>query len=101
MAISTFSKFFYGYEVTLLSSKFQWDEGSGEITATIPLGVYAPTDLAAAIEQELNAEGTFDYTFTFNRTTRTFTYTSSSPTDILVILERFLLMAFTMLLRIR
>lgn len=83
MAISTFSRFYYGYEVLLTGNKFQFDEGSGEITSVIPLGVYSPTDLATAIQQELNADGTLSYTVTFNRSSRIFSITASGAFDIL------------------
>lgn len=81
--INTFSKFYYGYEVTSSTKYIDVDEGSGEIAVSIPVGFYSPTDLALEIQTQLNDLLTFTYTCTFSRANRTFTITSSSATDIL------------------
>ncbi len=81
--INTFSKFYYGYEVTSTTKYIDIDEGSGEFAVEIPVGYYTPTDLAAAIQTALLDASTLTYTCSFSRTARTFTITSSSSVDIL------------------
>lgn len=84
MAIGTFSKFYFGTEITLKDSKIDIDEGSGELTGTLDLGVYSLTALAAELQQVLNAIGTDTYTVTFNRDTRIYDIVSTGTFSILI-----------------
>lgn len=84
MAIDTFSRFYYGYEVTLESNKINFDEGGPELTSTIDLGVYSPTDLATEIATQMTADGGQTYTVTFNRSSRSFTISAAGSFDLLV-----------------
>lgn len=84
MALSTFSRFYYDYQITLTSNKINFDEGGGELTATIPLGIYSPTDLAAEIGTQLTSVGGQEYTVVFNRSSRTFSISASSNFSLLV-----------------
>lgn len=84
MAASTFSKFYFGTEITLTSSKIDFNEGSGELTATLDLGVYSLTQLREEISEKLNAIGTDTYTVTFDRDTRVFTISSTGTFSLLI-----------------
>ena len=84
MAIGTFSKFYFGTEITLTDSKIDIDEGSGELTGTLDLGIYSLTALAAELQQVLNAIGTDTYTVTFNRDTRIYDIVSTGTFSILI-----------------
>lgn len=84
MAISTFSKFYFGTEIGLTNNAIDIDEGTGELSGTLDLGVYSLTGLAAEIQQVLNAIGDNTYTVTFNRDSRVFTITSDASFDLLI-----------------
>ena len=84
MAIGTFSKFYYGTEVTLTTSSININEGAGELTGTLDLGGYSLTGLSVELEQVLNAIGVNSYVVTINRNNRTFTITSDGAFDLLI-----------------
>lgn len=84
MSIETYSLFYYISEITSSNNKMNFDEGGAELTATIEVGSYTPTDLATAIKTALDAAGALTYTVTFNRTSRTFTIASTSNFSLLV-----------------
>ena len=81
--IRTFSKFYYGISIDESNCKFDFDEGAGELTATLDTNTYTPTEIATELEQKLNLAGTFDYVVSFDRDTRKLTITSSSSVDFL------------------
>ena len=80
MALGTFSKFYYGFEITTSNNKFDIDEGSGELTATLEIGIYTPEQMADELKLQLDAAGTKTYTVSFSRTTRKFTIACDSGT---------------------
>lgn len=85
MSLSTFSIFYFNFEINEDFRYLNFDEGSGELTASIELGAYTPTQLAEQIAIAMNAVGTFAYTVVFNRTSRSFTISSLSGSfDLLV-----------------
>lgn len=81
--IDTYSKFYYGFEITTENKFLDFDEGTGELSAEITTGNYTLEDLAQAVEDALNETGTFGYTVSVNRTTRIITIASSGSTDFL------------------
>jgi hypothetical protein len=81
--INTFSKFYYGIEITDQNYKIDFDEGAGELTAILNTGTYTPTEIAAEVEAAMNAVGSFTYSATFNRSTRRLTITSSASMTML------------------
>jgi hypothetical protein len=85
MALSTFSKIYFNYEVTSLNKYLNFQEAAGELTITLTTGFYTPTDLAAEIQLQMNATGLKTYTVTFNRSTRTFTIAADSGTYSLLV----------------
>lgn len=80
MALGVFSKFYYGFEISFTNNKFDFNEGSGELTAALDIGIYTPTQMAAELKLQLDAVGTKVYTVTFNRSTRGFTIAADSGT---------------------
>lgn len=58
------------------NDKLDFDEGSGELTATIPSATYTSTTLAAELKTQLDAAGTDTYTVAFNVTTGLWTISS-------------------------
>lgn len=70
MSLITHSRFYYGFEVTPNNNLLNFDEGSGELEATIPIGSYTATEFAAAIQAAMRLAGAFEYLVAFNRTTR-------------------------------
>lgn len=82
--ISTMTSFYYGHEVTSANNKIDFDEGGGELTATLDVGAYTLTEFAAEIENALNAAGALVYTVTLNRTTRKITIAATGNFDLLV-----------------
>ena len=87
MALGTFSKFYFDYEITSQNNKIGFSESAGfvELTAELDNGIYTPTDLAAELKTQMDAVGTRTYTVTFNRSTRTFTITANTGTIRLLI----------------
>lgn len=84
MAISSFSKFYFGTEIILNGASIDINEGSGELSGELDLGIYSLTGLAAELQQVLNAIGALNYVVTFNRDTRIFTITADGAFDILI-----------------
>lgn len=87
MAISTFSKFYFDYEIELgvdQNNKLNFSEGGPELTSTIPLGVYSPTELAVEISTQLTADGGQAYAVVFNRSDRSFTISAPGTFELLV-----------------
>lgn len=78
MALSTFSTFYYGHNVTGDNQNINFDEGSGELTATVAVGSYTLTDFVTAVQTALNSAGTYTYTVSVDRSTRIITISSSS-----------------------
>ncbi len=84
MSLSTFSTFYYGFEVTADTRYLCFDEGGSEIIADVELGSYTPTELAIKIKTALDTAGALTYTVAFNRSTRSFTISSTSNFSLLV-----------------
>lgn len=82
--INTFSKFYYGIQVTTDNKWFDLDEGAGELNAEIPVGEYTLTTIAEAVEDALNDVGSDTYTVTINRSTRKITISSTGTFDVLI-----------------
>ena len=64
--------------VTTLTNTFVFDEGSSNISFTIPAGNYLIDDITNAIEVGLNANGTQAYTVSFSNITGLITITGVS-----------------------
>lgn len=84
MALLTKCKFYFGIEITQDNNALDFDEGSGEVSITIPVGIYSPKQISDKIASLLTASGTQTYSCSFNRTTRKLTISSISNFDILI-----------------
>jgi hypothetical protein len=83
MIINTFSAFYYGHLVTTDNQIIPFDEGAGEINATIEVGSYTLTGFVSAVQSALNEFGSNEYQVTVNRSTRRITITSNNPFTLL------------------
>lgn len=81
--INTYSKFYYGLEVTEDNKWLDFDEGAGELSVEVRAGFYTPSELAEYIESEMNDLGSETYTVTFNRSTRKITIAATGSFDLL------------------
>ncbi len=52
--------------ITTANQKLDFNEGAGELTATITAGTYTPTTLAAEIDTQMTAAGAAAYTITYS-----------------------------------
>lgn len=67
--------------VTSTTNKVQFDIGAGNVTATIPVGIYdSPSDLASAVLTAIQAAAAGTYTVTYNNSTGRYTVTKSTGT---------------------
>jgi hypothetical protein len=83
MSILTRPIFYYGFQVTVNDIYINFDEGSGELAATVTAGVYSFTGLASAVATALNNVGSQVYTVSANRLDRTYTISSVANFDLL------------------
>lgn len=84
MALLTKAKFYFGIEITQDNNIIDIDEGSGEVSVTIPVGIYSPKQISDKLSSLLTAALTQTYTVSFNRTTRKITISAPSSFDILI-----------------
>lgn len=84
MAINTFSTFYYGYEIDSTNNKLDFNEGAGDLIATVASGTYTLTDFLSAVKTALDAAGTQAYTVSVNRGTRLVTISASSNFSLLL-----------------
>lgn len=82
--IDSFSQFYYGTNVDRNSRFLNFDEGSGELSAEIPVTSYTLSELATAVQSALNSAGVDTYTVTVDRASRTFTISSDGTFSLLV-----------------
>lgn len=83
MSIFTTPVFYYDYRVTVNNIYLNFNEGIGELTATIPARSYSFTDLASQIALSMNSVGSQEYAVTANRSDQTYTISAASSFDIL------------------
>lgn len=81
--IDTYSKFYYGLEVTASNKWLDFDEGVGEINISIAPGFYTLEQIAQAVEDGMNDAGSDVYTVTVNRDTRKITIATTGSCDFL------------------
>lgn len=66
------------------NSTIDIDEGAGEISVSIPVKSYSPSEFAAALSNALNSQLTQGYSVSFNRTSRSITISSDGTFSILI-----------------
>ena len=83
MSLSTRPIFYFDYVVDENNFAIDFDEGIGELQASLNVGSYTPTDLATEVARAMSLVGNLVYTCTFDRDTRLFTISSTSAFDLL------------------
>jgi len=77
--IQTRSIFYLGFTITQDNNKLDFDEGAGELTATIDFGSFSPNELTTKVQDALNAvAATNVFTVTYDRDDRAYTITSDT-----------------------
>lgn len=84
MSIGTKSKWYYGHTVDETNFSLDFDEGGGELRASLEVNDYTLEELAAEIARAMTEAGGQDYSTSVNRTTRKITISASSNFSLLV-----------------
>jgi hypothetical protein len=84
MSLTTFSKFYYGHEVTSDNNVIEFNEGGPTLTAAIQPGFYTLTEYALAVAQALTDAGALTYTGSVSRSSRKITISAGSNFALLV-----------------
>lgn len=84
MSLTTHSRFYFGHTITADNQYIDFDEGAGELGATLRVGAYSFTEFVDEIERAMNEVGLQEYTVTGNRTTRKITIAAGSAFDLLI-----------------
>jgi hypothetical protein len=82
--INTWSKFYYGFEVTADNSNLAFDEGGPELIATVRQGKYAPVRGLLRTADAMSDVGAQTYAITLDRSTRLVTISAAAPFSLLV-----------------
>ena len=77
------SIFYYGFTVTQANNKIDFNEGSGEVQATMVVGLYSLTTFMAEVARAMNAAGSQSYTVSINRATRLITISATTSFELL------------------
>ena len=83
--IDTYSKFYYGLEVTASNKWIDFDEGAGEINVSLDPGFYTLEQIAQAVEDKMNDSGADVYTVSVNRDTRKITISSTGTFSLSIV----------------
>lgn len=86
MNLKTYPLFYYGYEIDQTNNILNFDEGAGELTATIATGSYSFEQLADAVKQAMDAASTLTQVYFVSavRSSQKFQITSTANFDLLV-----------------
>jgi hypothetical protein len=83
--IFTHSRFYYGFEVDTTNNAIDFDEGSGELSATLRSGSYTLTTFVEEISRALNAAGgDLTYEVSVDRETRLITISADGDFELLI-----------------
>lgn len=83
MGINTTPSFYYIDPITVNNLNLNFDEGSGELNATLDVGSYSHSQLPDIIAKAMNDVGTQEYECAFNRDTRKYTISASANFSLL------------------
>lgn len=79
MALSTYSKFYYGWKITVANQFLDFNDGTGNKTAVLTVGYYSAIEMITEIKKQMDAVSTaLDFTVSFDRVTRKITISSTS-----------------------
>lgn len=76
--IYTRSKFYYGHTINQNNNIILFNEGSGDLEATIPNGSYSLTDYVTAVIAAMNTVSSNSYSASLDRSTRKITISGTS-----------------------
>lgn len=82
-ALSTYSKFYFGWQITTSNRYIDFNDGSGVKTVTLKTGYYSSQGLALEIKKKMDAVSSLDFTVSFDRITRRFVISSTAIFDLL------------------
>lgn len=82
--IQTFSKFYYGHQVTTLNLNIPFDEGGPELTAQVQTGSYTLSEFIVVVQDALNVAGANTYVVSVDRDTRLITISADGTFSLLV-----------------
>lgn len=83
--INSFSRFYYGFEITAENQYLDFSEGSGpELSAEIDVGSYTAMEFIEAVKIALDSAGALTYAVSFDRSTRRISVSSSSTFKLLI-----------------
>ena len=80
--LKTFSKFYYGFEVTTENLYLDFSEGGSEISAEVTVGSFTLEQMAAEVALALNTYGSLMYSATVDRDTRMMTITADGDFEL-------------------
>ena len=82
MALSTYQKFQYGWEITTANRYIDFNDGADK-SFMLSVGKYSPTKLAQELASKFNANSSLDFTVTYDSVTRTFAISASANFELL------------------
>lgn len=83
MGIKTRPIFYYISAITKDNKNLDFDEGSGELNASVTIGAKSVEQLMLAVQKAMNAKGNQEYTVSFDRDLRFVTISAASNFDLL------------------
>lgn len=79
MSLTTFSKFYYGFNVDQTNLYVSFDEGAGELLAAVDVGEYSLNDGMGKVAAAMTDAGTQAYGVALDRVTRLVTVSATNP----------------------
>jgi len=83
MALSSRSKFYYGWKITSANRYLDFNDGTNTLTAILDVGYYSANELKTEITSKMNNLSAVDFTVSFNRATRAFTISAATNFSLL------------------
>jgi len=84
MSIFTRSSFNYGHTITSSNYAINFNEGAGELTASLNIGDFTLEEMAIETARAMTAAGTQTYSCVVDRSTRKLTISATSNFDLLI-----------------
>lgn len=84
MALTTFSKFYYGHVIDENNKNLDFNEGAEDLLAELRVGSYSLSDFCIEIARAMSAVGAQDYKTTIDRSTRQITIFANDTFSLLV-----------------
>ena len=78
MALKTYSKFYYGWQITDANRYIDFFDGTANRTATLTIGYYSAIELVNEVKKQMDSVSTLVFAVAFDRVTRKFTIASTA-----------------------